>query len=130
MFWLLIFPIIGILLICFGVYKRIKAKEKLNSGNYAVCQGDVIDYKTYQGDEGGTMYNAIYEFEVNGNTYRCVGTTGTSWRPKKPKKILYEKNNPTNSEVLNEGNIAIIIAGIIFFGGGLISIIQTLGGFR
>ena len=126
MYFVLIFPIFGFLMIFIPASNYVKLKNKIAHGEYMVTDGQVIDFQDVR-DEDGVTYAPIYEFYANGKPYRCVSKVSSSWRSHKSRKIAYDPNNPIDSKVVN-GNLSIIVFGIIFFLIGLIITISTIRG--
>ena len=128
MFLVLIFPVIGFLLMVIPLFNYISLKNKIASGTYMVAEGEVVDFKTIvdNSDDGGTTYAPIYEFSANGKTYRCVSTSSSSWRSRKPRKIAYNPNDPLDNKVIGD-NFFVIIIGIVFFVAGLFAAFSAFG---
>ena len=126
MFVFLVFPLIGFLMVVIPLMSHIKTKNNIANGSYQISEGQVVDFKELR-DEDGVTYAPIYEFYVNGKTYRCVSKISSSWRSNKPRKIAYDPNNPIDNRVVG-ANIPLMIFGIIFLVVGIIVTMTALRG--
>ena len=126
-----------------GIAKQIMHYIKVNNPVFRETIGAIVDYErkvsrddnrygrgsgtsirignpnnTYYGEN--VTYAPIIEFEVDGNTYRCVRNVFSSGKPKlgKQVRIMYNSENPSDNVEKNDwsglfislvGAIAIII---------------------
>lgn len=129
MWWLWIFPIIGIGLLIGAGYALHKAQQFKASALKGV--GRVIDYKEYDStdSDGHTtrMYEPLIRFELDGRTHERYSGVGSSHRPYKlgqQLKLLYPPHAPDKFQIDSPGHIY-LVPGIL----GFIGFIFCLVGF-
>ena len=99
-----------------------------NIENYLETEGRLVDYDmSGKTDDGRTLYKGIYEYKVNGITYKGSPNYSSTIRSdiEENVKVKYNDNNP-NEYVIDLGfNIVIFLCGIIAVSIALMIIIPT-----
>ena len=105
--------LIGLAFIGISLYSNITDYSK--SKNYLETKGKLISYENCKyDDDRGELCNGVYEYTVNGITYKgSPNLLSNRSRFKQTATVKYNPDNP-NEYVMNSGwNGLIIIAGII-----------------
>ncbi len=130
-----------------GIVKQIIHHMKVNNPAFRETIGTIVDYErhvsrddnrygtgsgtsirigntndTYYGES--VTYAPIIEFEVDGNTYRCVRKVASSGKPKlgKQVRIMYNSDDPSDNVEKNDWSglfislVGAIAISIVFFG--------------
>ena len=103
---------VGLVFIGVGSYSSITDNSK--SKNYLETEGKLVSYKNCQyDDDGNELCNGVYEYIVNGVTYKGSPNLLSDRSGFKQTAIVkYNPNNP-NEYVMNSGWKGLLIAGII-----------------
>lgn len=116
-----------------GLVEQIKHHRRVNSSEYAVANGTIIDIKTEVPKRNQSIqYQAIYEFTAqDGKTYRHVShDVGQTFQPQIGfrRKIAYKISDPTQSEYYTNNRGLIIAIVSIFCAVGIIfAVVSFLG---
>ncbi len=104
--------IAGVAFIAVSSYSNITDNNK--SKNYLETEGKLVDYENCQyDDEGDEICSGVYEYTVNGVTYKgSPNMLSTRSGFKKTTIVKYNPNNP-NEYVMDSGWNGLLIAGII-----------------
>lgn len=104
--------LVGLSFIGVSLYSNIVNNNK--SKNYLETEGKLVDYENCQYDDNGDeLCSGIYEYTVNGITYKASPKLLSNHSGFKQIAIVkYNPNNP-NEYVMNLGWNGLLIAGII-----------------
>jgi hypothetical protein len=111
----LIFVLIGITLLFFGVKSTYNRMEKTK--NYVSVEGTFIGSSIYSSDDDGTTYTLTYSYRVNGNKYEISTNYGTGSVPDigTKKNIKYNPDNPSEAIITGFGsNGLLLLLGFMF----------------
>lgn len=111
--WILIPEfLIGLAFIGVSLYSNITDNNK--SKNYLETEGKLVSYENCQYDEDGEeLCSAIYEYTVNGATYKASPNRISNHSDfKQTATVKYNPNKPSEY-VMNSGWNGLLIAGII-----------------
>ena len=102
----------GLAFIGVSSYSNITDYNK--SKNYLETEGKLVSYQNYQyDDDGNELCNAVYEYTVNGVTYKgSPNLLSNRSGFKQTATVRYDPNNPSEY-VMNSGWNVLLIAGII-----------------
>ena len=111
----LIFVLIGITLLFFGVKSTYSMMEKTK--NYVSVEGTFIGSSIYSSDDDGTKYKLTYSYRVSGNKYEISTNYGTGVVPDigTKKNIKYNPDNPSEAIITGLGsNGLLLLLGFMF----------------
>lgn len=110
--------VVGAIIIYVGIGQVNKYKDK--KSEYIEVEAKVVAHDPAIVDDEGSY--AIYEYIVDGETYRAQSNTKTTTPPAigKVETILYNPSNPNEVIFLGSTNYMILIIGIVFEAFGLL----------
>ena len=111
MFFLAPWFLFGLIFTGVSAYSNITDYNQ--SKNYLEVEGKLVDYENCHYDDGDELCNGVYEYNVNGETYK--GSPNLLSNRSGFKKIITVKYNPNNPSeyVMDSGWNILLIVGII-----------------
>lgn len=114
--FLTLFMLVGLVMLGIGIFFTVDRNQKMNT--YETVRGGIVDYQAREG-ENGTLYGAVYAYQVDGKEYTIYDEVFTNKVPRIGERVevMYDPAYPGDAFVkgaMSNGFFLIILGGLFF----------------